>query len=82
MVLHSVTTPVMNKDPSGKSWVKCLLMVLSASMLVCGRLAAQTNNGKTAADLTSSPSGTRFPDAAIGSVNIDQMMIGAQLCAG
>ena len=73
----------MNIEPTAKSRVKCwlLMVLLSASvMLVCvQRLAAQTGRGKPAADLAPSPSGTGFPGAAIGSVNIDRMMIGAQL---
>jgi hypothetical protein len=71
------------KDPSRESRVKLRLLtaLLSASvMLVCGgRLAAQTDSGKPAANIAARPSGTRFPGAAIGSVNIDRMMIGAQL---
>jgi hypothetical protein len=57
------------------------MVLLSASvMLVCvRRIAAQTDNGIPAADLAPSPSGTGLTGATIGSVNIDRMMIGAQL---
>ena len=69
----------MNECKELKCWR--LMVLLSASvMLVCvQRLAAQTDSGKPAVDQASSPSATRSPAAAIGSVNIDRMMIGTQL---